>query len=164
MALGVAEAIGYGGSARARSSGNRTRPPNPYIAVRNPDSPTMKLPRLLLIPALSLLLASSGLAGEAVTPETLPEGQHMYVIERVIPGAGAFSAEKLKSISETSCGVLSKMGPKIQWLHSYVTGDKIYCVYVASNEAMVREHAKLGGFPANSVSEVTTIISPETAK
>jgi hypothetical protein len=88
----------------------------------------------------------------------------MYVIERVIPGAGAFTAEKLKSIAETSCGVLSKMGPKIQWLHSYVTGDKIYCIYIAPNEEMVREHAKQGGFPADSVSQVTTIISPETAK
>jgi len=70
----------------------------------------------------------------------------------------------LKSISENSCAVLNKMGPKIQWLHSYVTGDKIYCIYIAPSEEMVREHARLGGFPANSVSQVTTIISPETAK
>jgi len=111
-----------------------------------------------------MVLAASALADEMVKPEGLPEGQHMYVIERVIPGAGTFSAEKLQSIAQTSCGVLSKMGPKIQWLHSYVTGDKIYCIYVASSEAMVREHAKQGGFPANSVSEVKTIISPETAK
>jgi hypothetical protein len=124
----------------------------------------MKLSKLLLIAVFSLPLVRSGLAADAVTPESLPAGQHMYVIERVIPGAGAFSGEKLKSIAETSCGVLSKMGPKIQWLHSYVTGDKIYCIYVAPSEAMVREHAKQGGFPANSVSEVTTIISPETAK
>ena len=124
----------------------------------------MKFPRLLLIPALSLLLAGSCLAEDALTPQTLPEGQHMYVIERVIPGAGSFSAQKLQTIAQTSCGVLSKMGPKIQWLHSYVTGDKIYCIYIAPSEAMVREHAKQGGFPANSVSEVTTIISPETAK
>ena len=124
----------------------------------------MKFPRLLLIPAISLLLAASSQAGDEVTPQTLPEGEHMYVIERVIPGAGAFTPEKLKSIAQTSCGVLDRMGSKIQWLHSYVTGDKIYCVYVAPNEAMVREHAKQGGFPANSVSEVTTIISPETAK
>jgi hypothetical protein len=124
----------------------------------------MKLSKWLLISALSVLFVRSGLAAEAVTPESLPDGQHMYVIERVIPGAGAFTAEKLKSIAETSCGVLNKMGPKIQWLHSYVTGDKIYCIYVASSEEMVREHAKQGGFPANSVSQVTTIISPETAK
>jgi Protein of unknown function (DUF4242) len=124
----------------------------------------MKYSRLLLAPVFYLALVGAAFATEPVTPETLPAGEHMYVIERVIPGAGAFSAEKLKSISQTSCGVLSKMGPKIQWLHSYVTGDKIYCVYIAPNEEMVREHAKQGGFPANSVSEVTTIISPETAK
>jgi hypothetical protein len=124
----------------------------------------MKLSRLLLIPVWSLALCGYAFAEEPVKPEALPDGEHMYVIERVIPGAGAFSAEKLKSISQTSCGVLSKMGPKIQWLHSYVTGDKIYCIYIAPDEATVREHAKQGGFPANSVSEVTTIISPETAK
>ena len=124
----------------------------------------MKCSKLLLIPLLSVLLSAFAFAGETVKPETLPEGQHMYVIERVIPGAGTFSAEKLKSIAQTSCGVLDKMGPKIQWLQSYVTGDKIYCVYLASSEAQVREHAKQGGFPANSVSVVTTIISPATAK
>jgi Protein of unknown function (DUF4242) len=124
----------------------------------------MKFTKLILTPVLTLMLAASAFATEAVTPETLPAGEHMYVIERVIPGAGDFTAEKLKSISQTSCGVLSQMGSKIQWLHSYVTGDKIYCVYVAPNEEMVREHAKLGGFPANSVSEVKTIIGPETAK
>jgi hypothetical protein len=124
----------------------------------------MKLTKLLLTPVLTILLAASAFATEAVTPENLPAGEHMYVIERVIPGAGDFTAEKLKSISQTSCGVLSKMGSQIQWLHSYVTGDKVYCVYVAPNEAMVREHARLGGFPANSVSEVKSIIGPETAK
>lgn len=87
-----------------------------------------------------------------------------YVIEREIPGAGSFSTEQLKGISQTSCGVLSKMGPQIQWVQSYVTGDKIYCVYIAPNEEMVREHAKQGGFPANSVSEVKTIIDPTTAE
>lgn len=87
-----------------------------------------------------------------------------YVIEREIPEAGKLSPEQLKAVSQTSCGVLSKMGPQIQWLQSYVTGDKIYCVYIAPNEEMVREHAKLGGFPANSVSEVVTIIDPTTAE
>lgn len=87
-----------------------------------------------------------------------------YVIEREIPGAGKLSAEQLKSISQTSCGVLSNMGPQIQWIHSYVTGDKIYCIYIAPNEAMVREHAKQGGFPANSVNEVATVIDPTTAE
>jgi len=87
-----------------------------------------------------------------------------YVIEREIPGAGKLTAEQLKGISQTSCGVLSKMGPQIQWVQSYVTTDKIYCIYNAPNEEMVREHAKQGGFPANSVSEVATIIDPVTAE
>jgi hypothetical protein len=87
-----------------------------------------------------------------------------FVIEREIPGAGDLTAEQLKGISQTSCGVLSNMGPQIQWVHSYVTADKIYCVYNALNEEMVREHAKQGGFPANSVSKVSTIIDPTTAE
>lgn len=87
-----------------------------------------------------------------------------YVIEREIPGAGKLTAEQLKAISQTSCGVLSKMGPSIQWVQSYVTGDKIYCVYIAPSEAMVREHASQGGFPANAVNEIATIIDPTTAE
>lgn len=87
-----------------------------------------------------------------------------YVIEREIPGAGKLSAEELKGISQTSCGVLNNMGPQIQWVHSYVTGDKIYCIYNAPNEEMVREHARQGGFPANAVSEVKAIIDPVTAE
>ena len=87
-----------------------------------------------------------------------------YVIEREIPGAGKLSSEELKAISQKSCGVLSKMGPQIQWLQSYVTGDKIYCTYIAPNAEMVREHAQQGGFPANRVSEVTSIIDPTTAE
>ncbi|NEM97585.1 DUF4242 domain-containing protein [Pontibacter burrus] len=87
-----------------------------------------------------------------------------YVIERAIPGAGNLSAEELKKISQTSNGVLQDMGPQIQWVQSYVTGDKIYCIYNAPNEEMVREHARKGGFPADSVSEVKTIIDPVTAE
>ena len=87
-----------------------------------------------------------------------------YVIEREIPGAGKLTAKELKGISETSCNVLRKMGSEIQWIHSYVAEDKIYCVYVAPNEEMVREHARLGGYPANSVSRVSTIIDPVTAE
>jgi hypothetical protein len=87
-----------------------------------------------------------------------------YVIEREIPGAGDLTADQLKGISQTSCGVLNHLGPSIQWVHSYVTGDKIYCVYIAPNEAMVREHASMGGFPANRVSEVMEIIDPTTAE
>ena len=87
-----------------------------------------------------------------------------YVIERDIPGAGKLSGSELRAISQTSCGVLSKMGPQIQWLQSYVTGDKIYCIYIAPNEKAVREHAAQGGFPANRVSEVATMIDPTTAE
>ncbi|SDT66033.1 Protein of unknown function [Mucilaginibacter mallensis] len=87
-----------------------------------------------------------------------------YVIEREIPGAGQIPPDQLKAISQTSCGVLSNLGPQIQWVHSYVTADKIYCIYNAPNEEMVREHAKQGGFPANSVSRVTSIIDPTTAE
>ncbi len=87
-----------------------------------------------------------------------------YVIEREIAGAGKLSAADLKAISQKSCGVLSKMGPQIQWVHSYVTGDKIYCVYVAPNEAAIREHASQGGFPANRISRVATFIDPTTSE
>ena len=87
-----------------------------------------------------------------------------YVIERTIPGAGDLTAEQLKGISQTSCSVLKEMGPKIEWRHSYVTGDKVYCVYKAENMELIETHAKKGGFPANSVSEVKTVISPATAE
>jgi hypothetical protein len=87
-----------------------------------------------------------------------------YVIEREIPGAGKLSAQELNGIARKSCGVLSKMGPQIQWHQSYVTDDKIYCVYIAPNEALVREHARQGGFPANRVSEVKTMMDPTTAE
>ncbi|WOJ93808.1 DUF4242 domain-containing protein [Congregibacter variabilis] len=87
-----------------------------------------------------------------------------YVIEREIPGAGSLSADELHGISQTSCGVLKDLGPQIQWLQSYVTDDKIYCVYIAPNEELVREHASQGGFPANSVAEVKAVIDPTTAE
>ncbi len=87
-----------------------------------------------------------------------------YVIEREISGAGKLSAQELQGISQKSCGVLNEMGPQIQWVQSYVTGDKIYCVYIAPNEEMVREHAQKGGFPANRISEVISVIDPTTAE
>jgi len=86
-----------------------------------------------------------------------------YVIEREIPGAGKLSAAQLQEVSQKSCGVLHAMGPSIQWVQSYVTGDKIYCVYNAPNEEAVREHARRGGFPANRISAVQSIIDPTTA-
>ncbi|MEW5835565.1 MAG: DUF4242 domain-containing protein [Pseudomonadota bacterium] len=87
-----------------------------------------------------------------------------FLIEREIPGAGALTPEQLKNISQTSCGVLDAMGPRIQWVHSYVTDDKVYCVYIAPDEATVREHASRGGFPANKVTPVHAIIDPTTAE
>jgi hypothetical protein len=87
-----------------------------------------------------------------------------FVIEREIPGAGKLSPAELHDISEKSCSVLQKLGPAIQWVESYVTDDKVYCVYIAPNPEMVREHAKLGGFPANRVSEVRKVIDPTTAE
>ncbi len=87
-----------------------------------------------------------------------------YVIERELPGAGQLSAETLQAISQKSCSVLQVLGPQIQWVQSYVTDDKIYCIYIAPNKDMVLEHARQGGFPANSVAEVRTVIDPTTAE
>lgn len=87
-----------------------------------------------------------------------------YVIERDLPGAGALGAEELAGISRKSCSVLEELGPKIQWVQSFVTDDKIYCIYIAPNEKMVRDHALQGGFPANSISAVRKIIDPTTAE
>ena len=99
-------------------------------------------------------------------PKNIKETQtemKTYVLEREIPNAGKLTADELKGISQTSCTVLKEMGPDIQWIHSYVTGNKIYCIYKAKNKELIMEHAKKGGFPANSISEVASIISPETA-
>ena len=87
-----------------------------------------------------------------------------YVIEREIPGAGAMSPQELQAVSQKSCSVLQNLGPQIQWGQSYVTPDKIYCVYIAPNEEMIREHAAQGGFPANRISEIKTMIDPTTAE
>lgn len=86
-----------------------------------------------------------------------------YVIERNIPAAGRLSAQELQAISQKSCSVLNKLGPQIQWVQSYVADDKVYCVYIAPNAEMIREHARQGGFPADRISEVKTIIDPTTA-
>ena len=87
-----------------------------------------------------------------------------FVIEREIAGAGKLSAQELKGISQKSCGVLRELGPEVQWVESYVTDDKVYCVYVAPNEEAIREHARRGGFPANRISAVRRIIDPTTAE
>jgi len=87
-----------------------------------------------------------------------------FVIEREIPGAGKLSPQELQAVSQKSCSVLRELGPQIQWLQSYVTDNKIYCIYIAPDEKTVREHASLGGFPANSVSQVRTVIDPTTSE
>jgi hypothetical protein len=91
-------------------------------------------------------------------------GVPKYVIEREIPGAGKLTPQELQAISQKSCSVLSRLGPQIQWLESHVTGDKIYCIYIAPSEEMVREHARQGGFPANRISEIKTTIDPTTSE
>lgn len=87
-----------------------------------------------------------------------------YIIEREIPGAGNLSAEELVNISKTSCGALDKVGTRIQWIESYVAGDKIYCIYLADNEDLVRQHAQIGGFPANKIVPIRAIIDKATAE
>lgn len=87
-----------------------------------------------------------------------------YVIERDILGVGKLTADQFKMTSQKSCGVLQKMGAKIQWVHSYVTNDKLYCIYIADNEDMIREHAKQGGFPANAINQIARVIDPTTAE
>jgi Protein of unknown function (DUF4242) len=122
-----------------------------------------KLTRQLF--AILVILSVSMLAANAQTTTAADPGKTMktYVIERDIPAAGQFSAEKLKDISKTSCSVLKEMGPSIQWVQSYVTDNKIFCVYKAENIDLLKEHAKKGGFPITAVYEVSSVISPATA-
>jgi hypothetical protein len=112
---------------------------------------------------LTVALFLIAFTSNAQSKTTKTDEMKTYVIEREIPGAGAFTQEQLKTISQTSCGVLKQMND-IQWIQSYVTGNKIYCVYKAKNEELIREHAKKGGFPANTISEVANVISPATAE
>jgi hypothetical protein len=123
--------------------------------------------RRILIIAIMLFTGYASMAQKASVTNnsktTTTTEMKTYLIEREIPGAGKLTAEQLKSISQTSCTVLKEMGPRIQWINSYVTGNKIYCIYKAENEELIREHAKKGGFPANSIIEISTVISPATA-
>lgn len=123
----------------------------------------MKSLKLFILSILALLAGGAATAKEQPAPESLPAGMNMYVIERDMPGLGKLTPAELKSASQKSCSVLRDLGPQVTWLHSYITGDKMYCVYLAPNEALVREHAKQGGFPANAVNKVSTIIGPQTA-
>ena len=121
----------------------------------------------ILIFAIMLFMASASIAQTTTASNnstTKTPTMKTYLIERDIPGAGKLTPEQLKSISQKSCSVLKEMGPQIEWIQSYVTGDKIFCVYKAENEELIREHAKKGGFPANKITEVSTGISPATAE
>jgi hypothetical protein len=124
-----------------------------------PQQPQNRLAEWL---SFRFCLISFALGKNSVSSTT--ENMPKYIIEREIAGAGKLTSEQLQSVSQNSCGVLKKLGPQIQWLESYVTDDKVYCVYIAPDEATVREHAKQGGFPANRVSEVKGIIDPTTAE
>src|SRR6201995_4186777 len=117
-----------------------------------------------LMSMAALFITLCAVHAQTSTSTTNSKEMKTYVIERDIPGAGAFTPEKLKDISKTSCSVLNSMGPSIQWVQSYVTGDKIFCVYKAENEQLLREHAKKGGFPITNIYEVSSVISPVTAQ
>jgi hypothetical protein len=124
----------------------------------------MKTIKLILILIVFTLNYTQAQQKENQTTIKNNDTMKTYVIERIIPGAGDLTAEQLKGISQTSCSVLKEMGPKIEWQHSYVTGDKVSCVYQAETKTFIEEHANKGGFPANSISEVKTVIGPTTAE
>lgn len=117
---------------------------------------------ILLLVVVFALVSTTNAQSSANTSQTKP-ALKTYLIERDIPGAGQFSPADLKGISQKSCSVLKEMGPGIVWLQSYVTGNKIFCVYQAENETMLNEHAKKGGFPVTAITEINTTISPKTA-
>jgi uncharacterized protein DUF4242 len=114
--------------------------------------------------AATMVLGASAFAQDAAKVPASKPGMHTYVIEREIPNAGNLSKKELHDISLKSNGVIKDLGPDIKWVDSFVTQDKVYCIYQAKNEEIVREHAKRGGFPANKISEVKTVISPKTGK
>src|SRR5689334_574760 len=118
-----------------------------------------------LLVAVLLFACYTSMAQKTTTDLSTTKASTMktYLIEREIPDAGKLTPEQLKGISQTSCNVLKEMGPKIQWIHSYVTGNKIYCIYKDESEELIREHARKGGFPANTIVEIGTVISPATA-
>ncbi|MGZ5286573.1 MAG: DUF4242 domain-containing protein [Flavisolibacter sp.] len=124
----------------------------------------MKRYTILCLAICTLLSLSSTSSNAQNNPSKNQKEMKSYLIEREIPDAGKLTTEQLKAISQTSCTVLKEMGPRIQWVHSYVTGNKIYCIYKAENMELIREHAKKGGFPANSIVEIANVISPATAE
>jgi len=126
-----------------------------------------RIKKQILLIAIVMFAGATAMAQTTTTnnsPKSDSTKMKTYLIERDIPNAGKLTPEQLKAISQKSCSVLQHMGPKIQWLQSYVTGDKIFCVYKAENEDLIREHAKEGGFPANVITEISTTISPATAQ
>ena len=123
----------------------------------------MKLTNRIAIMAIVLFFSLAAAAQNKETKTSSQKELKSFLIEREIPDAGKLTAEQLKGISQTSCTVLKEMGPKIQWVHSYVTGNKIYCIYKAESMELIKEHAKKGGFPANSIVEIAYVISPATA-
>tara|TARA_R110002049_G_scaffold21057_6_gene77555 strand:+ start:4847 stop:5224 length:378 start_codon:yes stop_codon:yes gene_type:complete len=124
----------------------------------------MKTIKLVLVLVVFTLNYTQAQQKENQTTIKNNDTMKTYVIERIIPGAGDLTAEQLKEISQTSCAALTEMGTKIKWQHSYVTANKIYCVYKAKNKELIEKHAKKCGFPANAISEVATVISPATAE
>jgi len=123
----------------------------------------MKLTNRIAIMAIVLFFSLAAAAQNKETKTSSQKELKSFLIEREIPDAGKLTAEQLKGISQTSCTVLKEMGPKIQWVHSYVTGNKIYCIYKAESMELIKEHAKKGGFPANTIVEIANVISPATA-
>tara|TARA_R110002033_G_scaffold54779_2_gene103342 strand:- start:1781 stop:2167 length:387 start_codon:yes stop_codon:yes gene_type:complete len=125
---------------------------------------TVKLVLVLMVFTLNYTQAQQQQQQENQTTSKNNDIMKTYVIERIIPGAGELTAEQLKEISQKSYTVLKEMASKIEWQHSYVTGDKVYCVYKAENKDLIEKHAHKCGFPANSINEVATVISPATAE
>jgi hypothetical protein len=129
----------------------------------------MQILRTLPLALMIIVLVSAAAFSQTVKQSKNKKNKSMnkamstYVIEREIPDAGKLNAEQLQGISQKSCSVLTELGPDIEWLHSYVTGNKIFCIYKAENEQILRTHAEKGGFPINSINLVTTVISPKTA-
>ena len=120
--------------------------------------------KLITIMLIAVTLSASANAQNSTNSKTKKAEMKTYLIEREIPDAGKLTGEQLKGISQKSCTVLKELGPGIEWVQSYVTGNKIYCIYKAENADIIREHAKKGGFPANVITEIGTVISPKTAE
>jgi hypothetical protein len=136
----------------------------PLIHSSKSKTLVMKIANRLILTAFLFIAGFAAMAQNTDQKEKNQKEMKSYIIEREIPDAGKFTAEQLKAISQTSCSVLKEMGPKIEWVHSYVAGNKIYCIYKAESIELIKEHAKKGGFPANKITEIANVISPATAE